>query len=185
MKKGKKVFVGAVVMALVLMLSVMPAFAWYTPAAVGYDKVPTKMWGFNIAIGVQPNVRFNTSTLASVTNKNKKSVSYTKTVTMSRNISVGYASSSTISQSISLQTGKASNSLGKTIENSYNMAAHFDRTESDTIKFTVKPNKTVKIVGTCYGTKVMVYYKYFKLWKPVEKGCATFYIPTGYSFTVQ
>ena len=185
MKKRKKLLMSVVLMVLVIALSVVPAFAWYSNAAVGYDKVPSKFWGYSVAVGVQSNYKITSGTVASVTNKSNKTANYTKNVSMSKSISLGYSTSSTISNSINISSGAAKNDLGKTIQNTYNFSARFDRSDSDTLSFKVKPKKTVRITGECYGDKVMVYYKYFKFWKTTEMGCATFYVPTWFKFTIK
>ena len=174
-----------VLLALVCTLTSVPVSAWYSTAAVGYNKVPVKFIGYSCAIGVQHNVKIATNTLGSVTNTSKKKVNYTKTISMHKNISIGYSTNKTISGSINLTTGFIQSSLGSSIQQIYNFSTQFERSETDTINFSVNPKKTVKIKGTCYGDKVMVFYKYFSFWGCKEYGCATFYVPTRYSFTVK
>lgn len=180
--KKKRLSLGVALIFMVLMLSAIPTFAWYTAAAVGYNKVPTAFWGYRCAIGVQSNYPIETKVIGGYTNNGKKNATYTKNVTMTKDISVGYGSNKKITGSIGLTSGAVSGQLGAEISKSYNFSKRYVRSESDTLTFTVKPKKTVKVKCTCYGDKVMIYYKYFKWWKSTECGCATIYIPRWFHF---
>ncbi len=180
--KKKRLFLGIAIILIVFTLSVIPTFAWYSTAAVGYNKVPNKFWGFSCAVGVQENTPITTKVVGAYTNNGTKTRNYTKTVSLSKDITFGYSTSTRINSSISLKSGDVSGSLGAEMQKSYNFSQRYNRSETDTMTFKVKPKKTVKIRCKCYGDKVMVYYKYFKFWKSTEMGCATIYIPRWYHF---